>query len=150
MLKQDHNTKVEALKLCESTCRERDMCPGDNPKLANKVNFAADKLLNTHFRILVVSPAFERLDSNGRAALVYNELLKTLGKQPIPALTLDSTTAHTPVMIQSRQGSVLESGSESLGVGVGGIVAGRNSPNSPNSSNSDINDCDTISVDSQA
>lgn len=106
MLKQDHNTKVEALKLCESTCRERDMCPGDNPKLANKVD--ADKLLNTHFRILVVSPAFERLDSNGRAALVYKELLKTFGTQPIPALTLDRNIAGTPVVVQSKKDVLIE------------------------------------------
>lgn len=86
MLKQDHESRVEALKHIEAMAKERDLCPGENKKLVAKVN--ADKLLNTHFRILVVSSKFERLDNNQRAALIYSELLATMGVNPIPFMNL--------------------------------------------------------------
>ena len=113
MLSKDHNSRVEALKHCEAMARERDQCPGDSKKLAGRVD--PDKILNTHFRILIVSPAFERLDSNLRTALVYSELLKAFGFNAIPSLEYSSEPPPMPKLSRSVSMFTTSSSSSSPG-----------------------------------
>lgn len=108
MLKQDHDSRVDALKHIEAMAKERDLCPGENKKLVAKVN--PDKLLNTHFRILVVSSKFERLDNNQRAALIYSELVAAIGVTPVPFMKLNEDSAKHPGGIEPSAGVISPSG----------------------------------------
>ena len=73
-----HRSRWSAYKHCETACMERDGNPAEMKDSAAKIN--PDKILNTHFKILIVSAEFDRLNTVQRIELVYEELLNLFGE----------------------------------------------------------------------
>ena len=73
-----HRSRWAAYKHCEAACAERDGNPAELKETAAKTN--PDRILNTHFKILIVSNEFDRLDTVQRTELVYEELLNLFGQ----------------------------------------------------------------------
>jgi stress-induced morphogen len=61
----------------------KDANPAEVEATANSFN--PTKILNTNFKILIVSNAFDRLNTIERIELVYEELLNLLGSHLIPS-----------------------------------------------------------------
>ena len=115
-----HKSKWLAYKHCEQGAKLRDCCPTENKKLAASVDL--DKLLNSHFRITIVSDRFYRLNSVERIALVYDEILKKVGE---------------PVLLPAPSSSslaVTQRASSSAGGGPGSPISPIGTPSSKRSS----------------
>ena len=97
-----HKSKWLAYKHCEQGAKLRDCCPTDNKKLAATVDL--DKLLNSHFRITIVSDRFYRLNSVERIALVYDEILKKVGEPVLLPSSTDTSLAVTHRALTSAGG----------------------------------------------
>ena len=69
--------QLAALKSCLSEIHQRDRNPAEDPANLGLIDDA--KILSTHFRVTVVSPAFYRKSNAERLMLVYEELLTSLG-----------------------------------------------------------------------
>lgn len=78
----NYKTKWAAYKAAEAAAKERDMNPAKNKKLADIM--PAEKIMSTHFRILVVSDRFHHLNIVQRHRLVYEELIKAIGVNIAP------------------------------------------------------------------
>jgi len=78
----NHKTKWAAYKAAEAAARERDANPAKNKKLADILH--PDKILSTHFRILVVSEKFHQMSLIERHSLVYQELTRAMGFNIVP------------------------------------------------------------------
>ena len=73
-----HKSRWSAYKHCERACAERDGNPGELKEKVDRI--APSQILSTHFKILVVSNEFYRLNTQERMELVYEELLDLLGE----------------------------------------------------------------------
>eukprot|EP01041_Mallomonas_annulata_P006103 gene6103-12356_t len=87
-----HKSRWTAYKHCETACNERDSDPiidrpSSNPRLIDP-----SKILSTHFRILVVSEAFDRLSHTDRLILIYNALLDDLGTNILQTTSTSSSS----------------------------------------------------------
>lgn len=71
-----HSSRYNGYRHAEQSCKKRDSLP----EMAKYMS--EDELLQTHFRIQVVSAAFHRLGNLDRVALVYGELLRGVGSYP--------------------------------------------------------------------
>lgn len=83
---------MNAYKKIEHASKERDRNPTENREKNNRgVEFRdridLEKLLCSHFRILVVSKLFDRMSNAQRVALVYEELLEVMGTNILPPQT---------------------------------------------------------------
>ena len=97
-----HKSKWLAYKHCEQGAKLRDCCPTENKKLAASVD--VDKLLNSHFRITIVSDRFYRMNSVERIALVYDEILKKVGEPVLLSPSSSSSLAVTQRGLSSAGG----------------------------------------------
>lgn len=70
-------TKLAAMRHCLNEIDIRDSNPAGDP--ANQGLIDNSKILSTHFRILVVSSEFYRRSQSERLALVYEDLLASMG-----------------------------------------------------------------------
>ena len=77
-----HPSKLAAYKHSEKCIKERDANPAMNKETGHFMN--PEDILSTHFRMIVVSEVFYRLNYIDRVALVYSELLQALGTAPKP------------------------------------------------------------------
>ena len=75
----NHKTRWAAFRNCEKGCKERDANPAST-------NLDADpnKLLETHFHLVIISTKFDRLSPAERLSLVYEALLAGSGVQLTP------------------------------------------------------------------
>lgn len=76
-----HSSRFGAFKKSESACKERD----SNIPIAKGY-----KHLETHFRIRVVSKVFTHMSQSDRISLVYTELLRLAGRNPIHHVANDT------------------------------------------------------------
>jgi stress-induced morphogen len=77
-----HMSKWSAFRNSESRTKERDSNPYINKKFKG-VDIDPSQILTTHLKILVVSDSFYRMSNLERLILIYSELVKKLGQQPI-------------------------------------------------------------------
>mmetsp|Transcript_26397 Transcript_26397/g.44579 ORF Transcript_26397/g.44579 Transcript_26397/m.44579 type:complete len:1231 (+) Transcript_26397:142-3834(+) len=77
-----HNSKLAAYKHSEKCMKERDANPALNKEYGRFMK--PEDILSTHFRLIVVSEAFYRLNYIDRVGLVYSELIQALGTAPKP------------------------------------------------------------------
>jgi stress-induced morphogen len=77
-----HNSKLAAYRHSEKCIKERDSNPALNKEVGRFMN--PDDILSTHFRLIVVSEVFYRLNYVDRVAIVYSELVQALGAAPKP------------------------------------------------------------------
>jgi len=82
MLVSHHKTKWAATKACDVALKERDANPAKIAKMAAILDLK--KIQSTHFRVSVVSSAFDHLDTVDRLCLVYEELLSKIGTSVVP------------------------------------------------------------------
>eukprot|EP00602_Paraphysomonas_sp_CaronLab_P003915 CAMPEP_0185039458 /NCGR_PEP_ID=MMETSP1103-20130426/36337_1 /TAXON_ID=36769 /ORGANISM="Paraphysomonas bandaiensis, Strain Caron Lab Isolate" /LENGTH=1261 /DNA_ID=CAMNT_0027578349 /DNA_START=138 /DNA_END=3923 /DNA_ORIENTATION=- len=90
-----HSSKWSAYRHCESCTKERDSNPALSKKLGATI-VAPENILDTHYRIIVVSEVFYRMKHVDRVALVYSELLREIGTQANPDYSPESGEGHAP------------------------------------------------------
>jgi stress-induced morphogen len=83
-----HKSKWAAVKKAEHVCKERDMYPGDIPGVDPQ---CADQLMQTHFKVAVVSEAFYGLSNFQRICMIWEDLLTGLG-MPLDPHALSSSS----------------------------------------------------------
>jgi hypothetical protein len=72
-----HKTKWLAVKRGDQFCaKERDKCLSDDPSFDPQL---ADQLMQTHFKILVVSECFYGLSNAERICMIWEELVQGMG-----------------------------------------------------------------------
>ena len=81
-----HKSRWAAYRKCEAAQKERDADPW-----ASVPDGDPDKILSTHFHVLVVSPMFDRQSPSTRLVTVYEALLQQMGEQLHPT---DATRAE--------------------------------------------------------
>jgi hypothetical protein len=79
-----HKNRWGAYRHSESGCIERDANPYERHPAGAQID--ESKMLNTHFRICVISHKFDRLRNPERLDLIYSELLRLLGVNVLPNL----------------------------------------------------------------
>jgi stress-induced morphogen len=77
-----YKSKWAAYKASEAATKERDANPAKNKKLGEIL--LPEKIMSTHFRILVVSEQFHRMSTIDRHCLVYEELIRAIGVNILP------------------------------------------------------------------
>lgn len=67
-----HHSRLQAIKKSEAFCKERDANPADNKAFASFLD--GSKLMQTHFRIQVVSEVFYRLTNFQRVCMILEQI----------------------------------------------------------------------------
>ena len=70
-----YDTEIQALVQAEKSCRERDQNPAEYPPDSTN-RPKPEKILATHFKVLIVSPQFMYLSNSERHVLVFDALAR--------------------------------------------------------------------------
>lgn len=95
----DAKSKLQAFRLGERACRQRDENPATNRKMAKTISDPS-KILSTHLKINVVSKVFDRVHHLDRICMVHEAMLRHFGSNLTPLGQCSGLAQSPPVRMK--------------------------------------------------